>query len=168
VYEWTSGEAFGADWAQAGIVAPSAWPPLQVETEGTKVSAPLALQGGPEWLGYRLDAEPVHAGQSVELQTLWRVQGPPTEPLSFMAHLLAQDGRAVAVGDGLGVPVENWHAGDVILQRHVFDIPPDTPPGRYWVHVGAYTLTDLYRLPVTSAEQPAADRILLQGLEVVP
>jgi 4-amino-4-deoxy-L-arabinose transferase-like glycosyltransferase len=168
VYEWTPGEAFGADWAQEGVIAPSAWPPLQVEAEGQKLSAPLALEGGPEWLGYWLDVEQVRAGQGVELQTLWRVKEPPAEPFSLMAHLLAQDGRAVAVGDGLGVPVENWQAGDVILQRHVFEIPPDTLPGRYWVHVGAYTLSDLRRLPIASAAQPAADRILLRDLEVVP
>jgi hypothetical protein len=85
-----------------------------------------------------------------------------------MAHLIAQDGRAVAVGDGLGAPIENWQAGDLIVQRHVLEIPPDTAPGTYWVQVGAYTLGDLTRLIIPSAQQDNADRIVLQRLEVIP
>jgi 4-amino-4-deoxy-L-arabinose transferase-like glycosyltransferase len=167
VYEWAPGAATGPGLTQTGIVAPSDWPPPQVETEGEMLSAPLALEDGPEWLGYRLDLTQAQAGQRVELQTFWRVNQQATVPLSLMAHLIARDGQAIAVGDGLGVPIENWQPGDVINQRHLLEIPPDTPPGTYWVHIGAYTLTDLRRLVVASAEQPAADRILLKRLEVV-
>ncbi|RLC78399.1 MAG: hypothetical protein DRJ03_25315, partial [Chloroflexi bacterium] len=75
-------------------------------------------------------------------------------------------GRPVAVGDGLGVPVENWQIGDVILQRHILEIPPDAAPGTYWVQTGAYALADLQRLAVTSDGQPIGDRIVLARLEV--
>ena len=167
VHAWSSGPAIGPDLTQTAIVAPSDWPPLQAENEGQRVSAPLALEGGPEWLGYRLDLTQVHAGQTVELQTFWRVDQRPTEPLSLMAHLIAADGHAVSVGDGLGVPVENWQAGDIIVQRHVFEIPSDTAPGTYWVHIGVYTLTDFRRLLVASTQPAASDRIVLQRLEVV-
>ncbi len=166
VYEWATGVTLGADWQRAGLAAPSAWPPQQAENEGAAVSAPLALRGGPEWLGYRLDRVQARAGQSVELQSLWRVTDTPAEPLSLMAHLIAHDGRAVAVGDGLGVPLENWRAGDLIVQRHILDIPPETAPGTYWVQIGAYTLGDLTRLAISSTDN--ADRIVLQRLEVVP
>ncbi len=167
IYEWASGDATESDVIQTGTVAPSGWPPSQAETEGKTLSAPVALQGGPAWLGYRLDSDQVQAGQTVELQTFWHVNESPAEPLSLMAHVVAPDGRAVSVGDGLGVPIEGWQAGDVIVQRHFLEIPLDTPPGTYWVQVGAYTLSDLRRLIVVSAEQPAADRILLERLKVI-
>jgi len=167
VHEWMSSEAVGLDRIQVGIAAPSEWPPTQAEAEGSKLSAPLLLEGGLEWLGYRLGTSQGRAGQTVELETRWRVNQLPEQPLSLMAHLLAPDGHPVSVGDGLGVPIEDWRVGDTIVQRHVFEIPPDTPPGTYWVQIGAYTLTDLHRLAIISGAQPAADRIVLTRWEVV-
>jgi hypothetical protein len=107
----------------------------------------------------------VRASQAVELETLWRVNQPPAGLFSLMAHLLDKGERAVSVGDGLGMPVENWQVGDIIVQRHVLTIPPGTAPETYWVHVGAYTLANLHRLAVEG--QAAADRIVLTRLEVV-
>jgi len=131
------------------------------------VSAPVSLEGGLEWLGYTLDRSRTRAGQSVELATFWRVDQLPAEPLSLMAHVLASDGRPISIGDGLGVPIEDWRVGDTIVQRHVLEIPPGAPRGTYWVHIGAYTLKDLHRLAIVSGAQPAADRIVLTRLEVV-
>jgi hypothetical protein len=167
VFEWVPGGAMVPDLVSTGIVAPSAWPPLQAETEGENTSAPLALEGGPKWLGYRLDSTQVRLGQAVELQAYWRVRERPAQPLSLMAHLLGEDGQVVAVADGLGVPIENWQVGDIIVQRHILEIPPDAPAGMYWMQVGAYTLPDLRRLVVTAAQWPTSDRILLQRIEVV-
>ncbi len=167
VYEWVPGEAVTPDRIQAGIAAPSEWLPGRVETEGIRVSAPLSLKGGPEWLGYQLEKTQVHSGQTVELITFWRVNRLPVSPLSLMAHLLAGDGRVVSVGDGLGVPVENWQVRDIIAQRHLIEIPPGTAPGRYWIHIGAYTLPDLRRLVLELGDQPTADRIMLARLEIV-
>jgi hypothetical protein len=167
VYEWADGDILDSTSIQTGTVAPSAWPPLQAEAEGKALTTPLALEGGPEWLGFQLNSSQVRAGQTTELETIWRVNRSPAEPLSIMAHLIAQDGRAISIGDGLGVPIENWRAGDVIVQRHLLEIPPDTVPGVYWIQIGAYTLADLRRLVVVSAEQPNADRILLTRLEVI-
>ncbi|MEE8389605.1 MAG: hypothetical protein V3S14_02265, partial [Anaerolineae bacterium] len=65
------------------------------------------------------------------------------------------------------VPIESWQIGDVIVQRHALEIPPDVATGAYWVQTGAYTLIDLQRLPVIWEGQPVADRIVLARLEVV-
>jgi hypothetical protein len=170
VYRWSGKEIIGEDSVKTGTVAPSAWSPRRAETDGARVSAPVPLEGGPEWLGYKLDRTEAHAGQTVELQTFWRVTQIPAEPVSLMAHLIAEDGRAVAVGDGLGVPIENWQVGDVIIQRHLLEIPPDTATGTYWVQIGVYTTADLRRLGIASDAQPspgAGDRLLLERVEVV-
>jgi hypothetical protein len=90
-----------------------------------------------------------------------------------MAHVLAADGVPLAVGDALGIPVDQWEPGDVIVQRHVLDIPPETPPGEYWLQVGAYTLPEVERLPVYASGSPAeapetvvGDRLLVGTIEV--
>jgi len=164
VYEGVSVEAIVSGLIRTGIAAPSEWLPARVEAEGKRVSAPVSLEDGPEWLGYRLDRSQVQAGQVVELETFWQVEQLPVGPLSLMAHLLAEDGRVVSVGDGLGVPVENWQVGDIIAQRHELKVPLGASPGAYWVHIGVYTLADLRRLAVKG--QPAADRIVLARIKV--
>ena len=164
VYEGVSVEAIVSGLIRTGIAAPSEWLPARVEAEGKRISAPVSLEDGPEWLGYRLDRSQVQAGQVVELETFWQVEQLPVGPLSLMAHLLAEDGRVVSVGDGLGVPVENWQVGDIITQRHELKVPPGASPGTYWAHIGVYTLADLRRLAVKG--QPAADRIVLARIKV--
>lgn len=169
VYEWLPVDAEelmdGAE-TRAVTVAPSDWTPGQVEVDGVTFSPPLSFSGPLAFLGYRLEADTVTAGETLTLWTYWSVTDTPDRLLSLMAHLLDGEGRPVAVGDGLGVPVTDWQASDMIVQRHVLEIPPDIAPGMYWVQTGVYTLTDLQRLAVTLEGQPVADRILLAQLEV--
>ena len=170
IYEWSPssvGELMDGAETGAVTVAPSDWTPERAQTDGVALSPPLSLDGPLEFLGYRLAATAVTPGETLVLWTYWSVTGAPDRPLSLMAHLLDGEGRPVAVGDGLGVQVENWQAGDVIVQRHRLEIPADAPIGTYWVQTGVYTLTDLYRLPIISEDGLVADRIMLTQLGVV-
>lgn len=117
------------------------------------------------FLGY--DAPVLKIGETNTVETWWRVEARPAQSLSLMAHLVRVDGVPIAVGDGLGVPVEQWMPGSMLIQRHQFAIPAETPPGTYTFHVGAYTLPALERLPVTSPETPPADHVVAGQLEVV-
>jgi len=121
-----------------------------------------------ELMGFRLDHSTLHPGQSVELLTFWRVTGQPPAMLSVMAHLVTGDGRAVAVADGLGFTADQWQVGDVFIQRHLFQIPADTPLGMLWAQTGLYTLDNIQRLPVTVNGVPAGDTLRLTSLEVKP
>ena len=105
----------------------------------TDVDGPL------DFLGYTLDAAGAEPGKDVVLQTYWRVKEVPGRPLSLMAHLLDAGRAGVAVGDGLGFPIEQWQPGDVIVQRHVLPIPADARPGVYTVITGAYWLDTMER-----------------------
>ena len=169
IYEWSPVDTEGlTSDLQAGpvIVAPSAWPPEQAEADGTSLSPPLSLSGTLAFLGYRFETDTATPGKTLTLWTYWSVSSVSDSPLSLLAHLLDREGQPVAVGDGLGVPVESWQAGDVIVQRHILEIPPDVAPGTYWVQTGAYALADLQRLAVTPDGQPIGDRIVLTRLEV--
>ena len=125
----------------------------------SKVQTDAAAQVGAslDFLGYRSERATVDATAVIE--TYWRVRSRPDDPLSLMAHLAHADGRPIAVGDGLGVPVDQWPIAGLIIQRHTFEIPAETAPGDYVLNVGAYTLPDLTRLPVSREEIGIGDHV---------
>jgi hypothetical protein len=139
--------------------APAAW----IAAAGTPVEAlaaqalrpgPFALDGPLTLVGFAAHAK----AAGLEVETRWRVTGPgPARPLSVMGHLLARDGTALGVADGLGVPARLWQPGDVIVQRHVF---PGVEPGAgALLRTGVYWLDDGARWAV--AAQPGADAIFV-------
>jgi hypothetical protein len=144
--------------------APSAW--LPTDATQHSASAPLALDGPLDFLGYTLIDQTGKAGDDVEFWTYWRVTATTDQPLSLIAHLLGDDGRFVTAGDGLGVPITEWRGGDVLVQRHRLTVPADAPPGRYWLQTGAYWLETLERWPVRVEGEIAGDRILLDSIDV--
>jgi hypothetical protein len=138
-------------------VAPSDWPLAQALSQGDVAQGPVRVGEPLSFLGYDVVVE----SDRVALHTYWRVEEVPQRPLSLMAHLLATDGTPLAIGDGLGVPIDGWQPGDVILQRHLFDISRAELPDAYVLQTGAYWLDTMERMPVWVAGQPAGDRLLL-------
>ena len=92
-----------------------------------QIDLPVTFEGGLTLLGYTLDRSALKPGETAYLETVWRVDSVPGRLLSIMAHAMGPDGRAVAVGDGLGVPIESWQPGDVFVQRHTLTVPKDAP-----------------------------------------
>jgi hypothetical protein len=140
------------------------------------VAGPADVDGPLSFLGYELDQTQVRRGEEVVLRTFWRVDGDPgrvaerserQRPLSIMAHLLGPDGVLVAVGDGLGVPVEGWQPGDQIVQNHRLSVPSDAPTGDYTLQTGAYWLDTLERWPVRAADGTRSDHILLDKITIL-
>lgn len=112
-----------------------------------------------------LNPQAAQPGRTLELETWWRVTTVPTRPLSLMLHLLGPEGVAV-VGDGLGVPVDQWQPGDVLVQRHRLTLPPGAPAGDYIVETGVYWAETVERWPVQINGQAAGDGIRLTPLTV--
>lgn len=173
IYEWFELDPL-ADMVSVPVhAAPSDWAPRDVVQNGVALQTPVQVGDALEFLGYVAADDSLPAGHDTAVQTYWRVREPPQGSLSLMAHVLAGDGLPIAVGDALGVPADQWRPGDVIVQRHVLNIPPDTPAGEYWLQVGAYTLPEVERLPVyasgSSAKAPGSvvgDRLLVGTIEV--
>jgi len=132
----------------------------------TRPMAGVTLNGPLAFLGYQVDVAEAHPGEVIELQTHWQVNEIPGRPLSLMAHLIGPDGSVVAVGDGLGVPVEQWQPGDVIVQRHLLQVPEGTGAGQYQLQTGAYWLDTMERWPVQMADGTQSDRITLTMVSV--
>ena len=145
-------------------VAPSEIP-LTEALARPELDLPLSFENGLTLLGYRLDRSTLKPGETDYLETIWQVDRVPNHLLSIMAHAIAPDGRAIAVGDGLGVPIESWQPGDVFIQRHALTVPKDTPSGSYWVQTGVYWLDDGKRWPVRNAHA-SGDRVLLALLAI--
>ncbi len=128
------------------------------EWEGSPMTPPAITPDGKvtldetlTFLGYDAPRS-ARRGTSVDVLTYWRVVTRPARPLSLMLHLTDEVGAPVAVGDGLGVAVDQWQPGDVIVQRHTLAIPADTPPATYQIRSGVYWLDDMTRLTTTSGE----------------
>jgi hypothetical protein len=176
VYEWFGQDPLEDLESEPIHAAPSAWPPGQVETEGVMVTPPVRMGEGLEFLGHVAEDVEIRLDSRMAIQTYWRVTQAPASPLSLMAHLLDANGTPVAVGDGLDVPIDQWQPNDVIVQLHLFEIPPATPLGLYWIQVGAYTLPDVQRLPVYANVETkpgsrggaaVGDRLIIGHAEVI-
>lgn len=126
----------------------------------------VTLDGPLVFRGYQVDRAAVHSDKVVELWTFWEVKEIPGRLLSLMAHLVGPDGIPIAVGDGLGVPVNQWRLGDVIVQHHWLQVPEGTPEGEYLLQTGAYWLDTMERWPVWDEDGNASDRIELTTVEV--
>ena len=55
-----------------------------------------------------------------------------------MAHLVTVEGQALGVADGLSIVPSQWQAGDIIVQRHKFDVA--LKGQTLWLRAGAYEL----------------------------
>lgn len=166
VLEWDVGSALRGALMEAE--GPAGW----FEGEGLPANfhygpldLPVALEGGLEFLGYRLLTPSVKPGSEVALVTFWRVGG-PREELVLFAHLLDDRSQVLAQSDRLDAPAWNWHPGDVVAQAHRFSVPEATPPGRYHLQVGAYCKADGVRLSVLVDGVKVDDRVLLRPVEV--
>ncbi len=126
---------------------------------------PVKLEGGLTLLGYTVSRSTLKPGETFYLETLWRVDSVPDRMLSIMAHALGPNGQAIAIGDGLGVPVESWRQSDVFIQRHTLALPQNAPTGTYWVQTGVYWLDNGERWSIHDA-RAAGDRLMLVPVKV--
>jgi hypothetical protein len=109
----------------------------------------------------RLDYRP---GDTLPVTLIWEAVEPPGRGYTVFVHLTRSDGSVISQHDGLPAngtrPTDTWAPGDQINDSHQFVIPPDTPPGEYWLRVGMYD--DGGRLPVTDPGQASvADNVIL-------
>jgi hypothetical protein len=127
---------------------------------------PQTLEGPLDFLGYSGPTQAVRPGSTVEIETCWQVTELPDRPLSLMLHLVGPGGSPAVVADGLGVPVQNWEIGDIIVQRHQLIIPEDAPAADFALYTGAYWLDSLERWPVLKDGEPAGDQLTLLPIVV--
>ncbi len=121
--------------------------------------------GGLKSFGMDLQSSTVHAGDTFDFLTFWRVMQPVSPPLKIFIHVTAPDGKIVAQWDGLDVNIGTLETGDVFVQRHRLDLPADLLPGPYRVSLGVYHPDSGQRLTAQLSDRPI-DSIVLTMLDV--
>jgi mannosyltransferase len=132
---------------------------------------------GVRLLGYELDAETLHAGETVYLTLYWQARSPVTERYKVFTHLLGetfnaqnnsflwgqQDNEPV----GGARPTSTWRRGEVIVDSYAIPLSPQAPMGRYEIEIGLYDPVTVERLSVLDAEgQVETDHVVLGHVTV--
>ncbi|MCB0035038.1 MAG: glycosyltransferase family 39 protein, partial [Anaerolineales bacterium] len=125
-------------------------------------SVPTAVQFGEAVTlrGYAIPDQPLQAGGTLTVLTLWRIERPLDAEMVLFTQLLGADGTPIAQQDRLDVPSNRWQAGDLFIQMHQLSLPANTPAGTFPLIVGFYdaaTCPACQRLAVTIDQQPAGD-----------
>jgi hypothetical protein len=137
---------------------------------GTQPVGPTQAQFGRE-LGYLnsvVSSTQVHPGDSFQVLTFWQITDQTDAEINLFTHALDDTGQVVGQEDALGVPSSAWIVGDVFIQVHTILIPFDAKTGSLNIEIGAYTVPDIVRLPVTLPDgKPARDSLIIAKTEVV-
>jgi hypothetical protein len=103
-------------------------------------------------------ATSITAGQPVPFTLQWQTEAPLTLDLTTFAHLLNEEGQAVAQldwtpQDSLGyLPTTAWQPQHPIIDHQILPLPTDLAPGKYRLVVGWYYPVTGDRLPLTLGE----------------
>jgi 4-amino-4-deoxy-L-arabinose transferase-like glycosyltransferase len=138
------------------------------EAGGGTTQLPIELGHAIELLGYHVEASSISAGQSLGLKTYWKATNSLPPFLTVFVHLLDQNGSIVAQIDRESVLADTLQPGDVFMQLHQIDLPPDLPAGTYRLTAGLYASDTGQRLPLYEGDTARGDRLFLQAVEVKP
>lgn len=92
---------------------------------------------------------------TITLRLNWVAHEQMTTPYWFSALLLQPDGSPLAAAAvwqprATNYPTTCWPPGTVISDEITLDLPPDAPPGDWWLSLAAFSdATGVERLPVT-------------------
>jgi len=115
--------------------------------------------------GYTLQEEAVTAGQILQLTLFWRAEAPIEERYKVFVQVLDPANHIVGQRDaepGGGARLTTlWPVGEAIADNYGVLVHPGTPPGRYRLIAGLYSLTTGERLPTNGD-----DKVLLGQVNV--
>jgi hypothetical protein len=159
LYDWEDTTASYPSSPKASVAHVSA-APAGLTSELLR-TAPLSLDGPLTFLGTTTSFQE----GALEVETWWQVvEGPITQPLSIMAHLLAEDGTVLGTADGFGVSPLVLTPGDVVVQRHRFAKPTDGVEA--WLRTGVYWSASQERWSVTDAYGDSALFVPLEKRQI--
>jgi hypothetical protein len=110
--------------------------------------------------GYTLHTDALTSTGTLSLTVQWQAQAPPPHEYVLFAHLLTAQGERVAQIDarpaGPDALPTTWEPPRVYTWTHPLPVPPDLPPGEYWLALGLYKPANGARLPLHGAAPPPA------------
>jgi len=115
--------------------------------------------------GYTLQEESIVAGEILQLTLFWRAEAPIAERYKVFVQVLDAANHIVGQRDaepGGGAWLTTlWPVGKTIADNYGVLVRPGTPPGRYRLIAGLYSLTTGKRLPANGD-----DKVLLGQVSV--
>jgi len=134
----------------------------------------VATQPGDRFhlLGYDLQSTDAAPGDEVPIVLYWRTTEVVTEDLSIFLHLINPEGELIWQDDGAADhgerPTWSWAPGEVIVDPHTVELPPNLEEGDYRLTAGLYDWRTGKRLSIHDAqgEQLPEDRIMLSTLSI--
>ncbi len=149
----------------------------------TNIGNDIALMNARARVGWQTRADvwdaPLLArpGQTLHLTLDWRALRPPRTSYTIFVHLI-DAGNAPWLGHdytplGGSFPTylwfPKWLEGQQVRDPYRLVIPPELPPGRYWLEVGMYEMGSVRREPQLSLDGAlTGDRYILGPVEIVP
>jgi hypothetical protein len=161
-------------------------PPLPSPPLGGGILANLdnqiALVSAQAWAGLQMRQarwdEPlvVQPGQTIYLILTWRGLASPRDSYTVFIHLMDGANRPVEGINPDDTPLggsfptylwfPKWLPGQTVDDPYRLAIPPDLPPGDYYLEAGMYGMTSLRRLPVVNLAGLVGDRVVLGPVQV--
>jgi tRNA A-37 threonylcarbamoyl transferase component Bud32 len=154
----------------AGSLVQSRSVVLLTVSSGRQVPVGATLEDKITLIAYELPRLDYRPGDTLLLSLIWQAIRPPGQGYTVFVHLARADGSLVSQHDGIPAngtrPTETWVPGDRVTDDHKFNIPPDIPPGEYWLRVGMYD--EVGRLSITDPGQATTvdDVIVLRSILV--
>jgi hypothetical protein len=118
----------------------------------------------------------VRPGETVHLNLTWRALARPRDSYTVFIHLMNGANRPVEEINPDDTPLggsfpthlwfPKWLPGQTVIDPYRLVIPPDLPPGDYYLEAGMYGMTSHRRLPVVNLAGLAGDRVILGPVRV--
>ncbi len=159
------------DWVIVGRVKIALRNPLEYA-----ISHPTSFNLGDQiqLIGYGLEEELVHPGETIHLTLYWRARQVVDKDYTIFTHLIDDEERLWGQKDnqpaGGTYPTSFWDEGEVVKDEYELVVKGETPPGEYLLEVGMYLAETGERLLVYNIEgELLGDRTLLPTvIEVAP
>jgi len=128
-------------------------PPAQVALPKAAPGMPVTMVDGLSLLRIET-ASQTEPGHTLPVTLTWRIDTvtPESRGYSLFNHLVDDLGEKWAQDDGTGYSPYQWEAGETVVSWYRLQVPPQTPPGRYWLLSGLYQVSDLKRLPLVGPD----------------
>ena len=156
MYDFATGRRLPTD--EAGDVVTLGEIQLQpLEEDGVPNPIHVNFDDRMELVGFRFDTRRLRPGDTLTIDLWWRALRPMTQDYVVFTHLVYPPdavwaGKDSAPQDGAS-PTSAWQPGRIVTDQHRLTLPPEAPPGVYFVEIGVYDPRTGKRLPVNFSDK---------------
>lgn len=123
-------------------------------------------------LGYSLDKEAYHPGDTLNLTLYWLGLSEMDHNYKVFVHLTDEQEQLIGQSDQEPVfnfsPTTRWERGEIVADRYQIHIPVEAVPGTYNLFTGMYLLETMRNLDILDSDMnPQGNRVSLAEVKIV-